>query len=62
MVSLHKINVLVCFAAPLNSKEAFDLRQSIHKSFYSVAGRVARANFDALAACGVNAQLFFAVH
>ncbi len=30
---------------------------SVHKSFYSVVGRVARANFDALDACGVNAQL-----
>ncbi len=29
-------------------------RPSIHESFHSVAGR---ANFDALAACGVNAQL-----
>ncbi len=31
--------------------------QSFHESFYSVAGRAARATFDALAASGVNAQL-----
>ncbi len=31
-------------------------RPSGYESFYSVAGRAARANFDALAACGVNAQ------
>ncbi len=31
--------------------------QSVHKSFYSNAGRAARANFDALAGGGVNAQL-----
>ncbi len=57
--SLHKINVLVCFAAPLNTWQAFDLRQSVHKSFYSVAGSVVRANFDALTGVGVNAQLCF---
>ncbi len=57
VVSLHKINKLVCFAAPLNTRQAYDLRQSFHKSFYSVAGRAARATFDALAASGVNAQL-----
>ncbi len=56
VVSLHKINVLVCFAAPLNRWQAFDLRQSVHKSFYSIAGRAARANFYALAGGGVNAQ------
>ncbi len=51
---MHKISKLVCFAAPLNTRQAYDLRQSGHESFYSVAGRAARANFDALAACGVN--------
>ncbi len=60
MVSLHKINVLVCFAAPLSTRQAFDLRQSVHESFYSVAGRAARAHLDALAGGGVNAQLDFA--
>ncbi len=54
VISLHKINMCVCFAAPLNTWQAFDLRQSVHQSFYSVAGR---ANFDALAGGGVNAQL-----
>ncbi len=53
---MHKISKLVCFAAPLNTRQAYDLRQSGHESFYSVACRAARANFDALAACGVNAQ------
>ncbi len=28
VVSLHKINKLVCFAAPLNTRQAFDLCQS----------------------------------
>ncbi len=56
MVSLHKINKLVCFAAPLNTRQAYDLRQSVHESFYRVAGRAARAHFDALASGGVNAQ------
>ncbi len=60
MVSLHKINKLVCFAAPLSTRQAFDLRQSVHKSFYSVAGSAARANFGALAGGGVNAQLDYA--
>ncbi len=50
---MHKISKLVCFAAPLNTRQAYD-RLSGHKSFYSVAGRAARANFDALVACGVN--------
>ncbi len=31
--------------------------QSFYESFYSVAGRAARATFDVLAASGVNAQL-----
>ncbi len=35
---------------------AFD-RQSVNESFYSVVGRAARANFDALTGSGVNAQL-----
>ncbi len=35
--SLHKINVLVCVAAPLNTWQASDLRQRVHESFYSVA-------------------------
>jgi len=58
VVSLHKINRLVCFEAPLNTRQAFDLhqRQSVLESFYSVAGRAARATFDALAGGGVNAQ------
>ncbi len=42
------------FSAPLNTWQAFDLRQSVHKSFYFVAGRAAWANFDALAGSGVN--------
>ncbi len=46
MVGLHKINVLVCFAASLNTRQAYDLRHSVHKSFYSIAGRAARATFD----------------
>ncbi len=33
--------------------------QSVHKSFYSVAGWAARANFDALAGDGVTAQLCY---
>ncbi len=53
VISLHKINVHVCFAAPLNTLQAIELRQSVHKSFYNVAGR---ATFDTLAASGVNAQ------
>ena len=57
VVSLHKINKLVCFAAALNTRSAFDLRQSVHKSFCSIGSRVARAIFDALDAGGVNAQL-----
>ncbi len=48
--------MLVCFAAPLSTRQAFDLRQSVHKSFYSDAGRAARAHLDALAGGGVNAQ------
>ncbi len=56
VVNLHKINKLICFAAPLNKCQAFDLRQSVRESFYSVAGRAAKANFDALAGSGVNAQ------
>ncbi len=55
VASLHKINKLVSFAAPLNTRQAFDLRQSVQKSFCSVAGRV---NFDALVGGGVNAQLW----
>ncbi len=62
VVSLHKINKLVYFAAPLNTRQAYDLRQSFHKSFYSVAGRVARSNFAALAGDGVNAQLDYYVY
>ncbi len=54
VISLHKINVRVYYAAPLNTWQAIDLRQSVHKSFYSVAGRAARVNFDALAGGGVN--------
>ncbi len=57
---MHKISKLVCFAAPLNTRQAIrstSERPSGHESFYSVAGRAARANFDALAACGVNAPL-----
>ncbi len=46
VVSLHKINMIVCFAAPLNTQQKVDLRQSVHESFYSVAGRAARANFE----------------
>ncbi len=57
VVSLHKINKLVCFAAPLNTWQAFDLHQSVHESFYSIAGRATRVNFDALAGGGVNTQL-----
>ncbi len=56
MVSLHKINMLVSFSAPLNTRPRFD-RQSVNESFYSVVGRAAGANFDALAGGGVNAQL-----
>ncbi len=59
VVGLHKINVLVCFAAPLNTWQAFDLRPNVHE--YSDAGRAARANFDALASGGVNAQLVLTV-
>ncbi len=52
---MHKISKLVCFAAPLNTRQAYDLRQSgrAATNLYSVAGRADRANFDALAACGV---------
>ncbi len=32
-------------------------RQSVNESVYSVVGMAARANFDALAGGGVNAQL-----
>ncbi len=32
VVSLHKIHVLVCFAAPLNTRQAFDLRHSVRAS------------------------------
>ncbi len=59
VVGLHKINVLVCFAAPLNTWQAFDLRPNVHE--YSDAGWAARANFDALASGGVNAQLVLTV-
>ncbi len=54
---MHKISKLVCFAAPLNTRQAIRYTSELpsgHKSFYSVAGRAARVNFDALAACGVN--------
>ncbi len=54
VISLHKINMLVSFSAPLNTRP-FDC-QSVNESFYSVVGRAARANFDALAGGGVNAQ------
>ncbi len=60
VVGLHKINVLVCFAAPLNTWQAFDLRPNLHEP-PRVAGRAARANFDALASGGVNAQLVLTV-
>ncbi len=53
MVSLHKINKLVCFAT---SNRSTSERYSVRKSFYSVAGRAARATLDALATSGVNAQ------
>ncbi len=56
VVSLHKINMLVYFAAPLTTWQAFDLHQSVNKSFYSVAVRAARVNFDAPAGGGANAQ------
>ncbi len=56
VISLHKINMLVSNSAPLNTRQAFD-RQSVNESFYSVVGRAARANYDALAGGGVNAQL-----
>ncbi len=57
VVSLHKINKLICFGRPLKYKtsiRSMSERPSVHRSFYSV---VARATFDALAASGVNAQL-----
>ncbi len=38
VISLHKINMLGSFAAPLNTRQAFD-RQSVNESFYSVVGR-----------------------
>ncbi len=62
VVSLHNINKLVFFAAPLNTRQAYDLHQSVQESFYSVAGRAARANFDALGGGGVNAQLDYHVY
>ncbi len=40
----------------MTSNRSTSQRQSIHESFYSVAGRAARATFDALAGGGVNAQ------
>ncbi len=33
VISLHKINVHVCFAAPLNTLQAIELRQSVHEIF-----------------------------
>ncbi len=47
---MHKISKLVCFAAPLNTRQAIRYtseRPSGHESFYSVAGKAARANLDA---------------
>ncbi len=40
----------------MTSNRTTSQRQSVHESFYSVAGRATRATFDALAASGVNAQ------
>ncbi len=66
MVSLHKINKLVCFAAPLNTRQAYDLRHSIRASTNIstvLLDRVARATFDAsFTLQALAARIFFGAH
>ncbi len=54
---LHKINVLVCFAAPLNTWKSIDLRQSNPQIFLHRCWQSGQGEFWPLAGCGVNAQL-----
>ncbi len=53
VISLHKINMLVSFSAPLNTRPS--VRSSERQRIF-LQRRAARANFDALAGGGVNAQ------
>ncbi len=53
VISLHKINMLVSFLAPLNTYRSSE-RQQI---FLQRRWQGGQSDFDALAACGVNAQL-----
>ncbi len=56
VVGLHKINVRVCFAAPLNTWQTIELRHSVRASTNRSTELLAGATFDALAGGGVNAQ------
>ncbi len=56
VISLHKINMLVSFAAPLNTRPSVRSSER-QRIFLQRRWQAARADYDALAGGGVNAQL-----